>query len=114
MASGFVPALTVPCVFSVLRSKTVTVFARPLLETSSRIGCESNSMHTLCVRDVADDFAAIGVEHNDVRPMRDVDATSGAVYTDVVPTFIATDLNRLRYTIPVRGLDNLRHSNRKH
>src|SRR6202041_247095 len=72
-------------------------------EPASRIGRYRDSMHTLRVGNVANDFAAVGIEHHNVSPMRDVDATSSTVHSHIIPTIVATNGEGLRYAVASIG-----------
>src|SRR5262249_8504750 len=84
-------------------------------ESPAGIGCDGYAMNALRIWNIADDLAAIGVEHHNMGTMRDIDAPSGTIDGHVVPTFVAPDGNSLCHAI-VRGSGtrNLRRHNRKH
>src|SRR5262249_43693709 len=64
-------------------------------EAAASFGSDGDSVNALRIGDVADDGVAVGVEDNDMRAMRNIDAAGGAINRHVVPAFIAADGNRL-------------------
>src|SRR5262249_50784210 len=57
-------------------------------KSTTQIGCDGYPMHTLRIGNVTYDFVGICVEHDNVRSIRNVDASRSAVDGHVVPSFI--------------------------
>ena len=56
-------------------------------------------MHSLGVGNVADNGIVVSIEHNDVAAVRHVDVATLAVKGHVIPSFFASDGNRLYYVV---------------
>src|SRR5882724_5478022 len=64
-------------------------------KAAAEFGSDGDAVNALRVRDAADDFVRIRVQHDDLSGVRHVDAASVAVHIDVVPAAFAADGNGL-------------------
>src|SRR5882724_1276364 len=60
-------------------------------ETAAEIGSNGDAVNALRVRDAANDFVRVRVQHDNLGGVRHVDAASVAVHIDIVPAAFAAD-----------------------
>ena len=98
IASGRSPTFTLSSLFSVFRSKMVTVLSPPLL-TKPRFdsGASATPWIPDRVRNVASHLQRLGVDHHHVAAPCDEQALTVLVVSEIVPSAFAAEFDALAY-----------------
>ena len=93
-----------PIAFSVFRSKMVTLFAAAVAhEAAVQLRRDRDAVNARRIGDVADHFARVDIDDDDVGRMRDIEPARRAVDGQIVPAAFAADLDLAEEVITGRG-----------